>query len=152
MSRSVNMAVIMGNLTRDPEMRYTPQGHAVTSFSVATNRRWASEGTEREETEFHHIVAWNKLAELCTNLLKKGSRVYVQGRLQTRSWQGSDGAKHNRTEIVAEDMVVLDGRKPGGEKEVQFKKEEVGENVDVSPTSKESETISEDVSAEEIPF
>jgi single-strand DNA-binding protein len=146
------MAVIMGNLTRDPEMRYTPQGHAVTSFSVATNRRWASEGSEREETEFHHIVAWNKLAELCANLLKKGSRVYVQGRLQTRNWQGSDGVKHTRTEIVAEDMVVLDGKKTGGEKETQYKKEESGENVETVPTPKESETISEDISAEEIPF
>lgn len=111
MSRSVNMAVIIGNMTRDPEMRYTPNGQAVTTFSVATNRKWVSEGVEKEEVEFHNIVAWNKLAELCSQLLTKGRKVYIQGRIQTRNWNDAQGAKHYKTEIVAEDMVILDSRK-----------------------------------------
>lgn len=112
MSRSVNMVIIVGNLTRDPEMRYTPQGHAVTSFGVATNRRWVSDGQERESVEYHNVVAWNKLAEICSQLLSKGRKVYVQGRLQTRTWDDQQGVRHWKTEIVADDMVVLDKR-PG---------------------------------------
>ena len=111
MARSINKAIIVGNLTRDPEMRYTPNGQAVTSFGVATNRRWTtSEGEQREETEFHNVVAWAKLAEICSQLLKKGRKVYIEGRLQTRSWEGKDGVTRRRTEIVARDMVVLDRR------------------------------------------
>lgn len=105
------MAVIIGNLTRDPEMRYTPNGQAVTTFSVATNRKWVTEGVEKEDVEFHNIVAWNKLAELCSQLLTKGRKVYIQGRIQTRNWNDAQGAKHYKTEIVAEDMVILDSRK-----------------------------------------
>lgn len=115
MSRSVNFAVIVGNLTRDPEMRYTPQGHAVTSFSVATNRYWVSDGERQESTEFHNIVSWNKLAELCSQLLQKGTKVYIQGRLQTRTWDDDKGVRHYKTEIVADDMVVLERRKAGGQ-------------------------------------
>lgn len=164
MSRSVNVAIIVGNLTRDPEMRYTPKGHAVTSFGVATNRRWMSEGAEREETEFHNVVAWNKLAELCSSLLHKGRKVYIQGRIQTRSWQGADGTKRSRTEIVAEDMVVLDSKR-GGEAGVAGKTAEegpvaaksdlvgvegVGEEAPRTPTA--GEEPSEDIPTEEIPF
>ncbi len=112
-SRSLNKVMLIGNLTRDPELRYTPNGTAVCSFGLATNRSWASgEGGERkEETEFHRIVAWNKLAELCGQLLTKGRKVYIEGRLQTRSWEGQDGEKRQATEVVAEDMVLLDSRK-----------------------------------------
>lgn len=111
MARSINKAIIVGNLTRDPEMRYTPNGQAVTSFGVATNRRWTTnEGEQREETEFHNVVAWGKLAEICSQLLKKGRKVYIEGRLQTRSWEGKDGVTRRRTEIVTRDMVVLDKR------------------------------------------
>lgn len=114
MARSVNIAIIIGNLTRDPEMRYTPAGHAVVSFGVATNRYWTTaEGERREEVEFHNIVAWNKLAEICSQYLSKGRKVYIRGRLQTRSWEAQDGAKRSRTEIVAEDMVILDSRRGG---------------------------------------
>ncbi|MCG2686131.1 single-stranded DNA-binding protein [Candidatus Parcubacteria bacterium] len=113
MARSVNMAIVVGNLTRDPEMRYTPKGHAVTSFSVATNRAWQSDGEQREDVEFHNVVAWNKLAEICTQLLSKGRKVYIQGRLKTRNWEDQNGVRHYRTEIVADEMVVLD-RKPEG--------------------------------------
>lgn len=111
MSRSVNMAVIIGNLTRDPEMRYTPNGQAVTTFSVATNRKWVADGVEKEEVEFHNVVAWNKLAELCSQLLSKGRKTYIQGRIQTRNWVDAQALKHYKTEIVAEDMLVLDGKR-----------------------------------------
>src|SRR3989339_1192369 len=111
MSRSVNVAIIIGNLTPDPEMRYTPGGHAVTSFTVATNRSWVSEGQTKEDVEFHNIVAWNKLAELCSQLLSKGRKVFIQGRLQTRNWDDANGVKKYRTEIIADDMVILDSRK-----------------------------------------
>lgn len=114
-SRSLNKVMLIGNLTRDPELRYTPNGTAVCSFGLATNRSWASgDGGERkEETEFHRIVAWNKLAELCGQLLSKGRKVYIEGRLQTRSWETQDGEKRQATEVVAEDMVLLDSKKDG---------------------------------------
>jgi single-strand DNA-binding protein len=110
--------MLIGNLTRDPELRYTPSGTAVCSFRLATNRSWTpSDGSERkEETEFHRIVAWNKLAELCSQLLSKGRKVYIEGRLQTRSWETPEGEKKYTTEVVAEDMVVLDSRRTGEER------------------------------------
>ena len=100
--------MLIGNLTRDPEMRYTPQGTAVCTFGVATNRTWTVEGEKKEDVEFHNVVAWNKLAEICAQLLKKGRKVYVEGRLSTRSWQGTDGTQKQRTEVVISDMVILD--------------------------------------------
>ena len=117
-ARSLNKVMLIGNLTRDPELRYTPNGAAVCSFRVATNRSWTpSDGGERkEETEFHRIVTWNKLAELCSQLLSKGRKVYVEGRLQTRSWETPEGEKRYSTEVVAEDMVILDSRRDGQEK------------------------------------
>ena len=112
-SRSLNKVMLIGNLTRDPELRYTPAGTAVCSFGLATNRSWmpSDSNERREETEFHRIVAWNKLAELCAQLLTKGRKVYIEGRLQTRSWEGPSGEKRQATEVVAEDMVILDQRK-----------------------------------------
>jgi len=105
---SLNRAQIVGNLTRDPEMRYTPNGQAVCSFGVATNRRWKDkEGNLQEQTEFHNIVAWGKLAELMAQLVHKGSKIYIEGRLQTRQWEGQDGGKRNRTEIVMNDFILL---------------------------------------------
>jgi single-strand DNA-binding protein len=105
---SLNRAQIVGNLTRDPEMRYTPAGQSVCSFGVATNRRWRDkDGNTQEQTEFHNVVAWGKLAELMAQLVHKGSRIYAEGRLQTRSWEGQDGGKRNRTEIVMNDFILL---------------------------------------------
>jgi single-strand DNA-binding protein len=105
---SLNRAQLVGNLTRDPEMRYTPNGQGVTSFSVATNRRWKDkDGNNQDSTEFHNIVAWGKLAEISNQYLKKGNKVYIEGRLQTRSWEGQDGSKKNRTEIVCENIIFL---------------------------------------------
>lgn len=107
----LNKAMIIGRLGRDPEMRYTPNGAAVTSFSVAVKRRWNSaEGQQQEETEWFNIVAWNKLAEVCNQYLSKGSTVYVEGRFRTRSWDGQDGQKHYRTEVVASTVQFLDSR------------------------------------------
>lgn len=118
-ARSLNKVCLIGNLTRDPELRYTPQGTAVCTLGLATNRYWVTEaGEKREEAEFHRIVAWNKLAELCAQLLFKGRRVYVEGRLQTRSWTGQDGAQRQSTEIVIEDMIILDSRRQPGEEVV----------------------------------
>lgn len=114
-SRSLNKVQLIGNLTRDPELRYTPQGTAVCTLGLATNRSWATEtGEKREETEFHRIVAWNKLAELCAQLLFKGRKVYVEGRLQTRTWTGQDGSQRQATEIVIEEMIILDSRQAEG--------------------------------------
>jgi len=106
---NLNKAMVIGNLTRDPETRATPQGAAVTSFSVATNLVWTdANGQKQERVEYHNIVAWRKLAEICAQYLKKGSKVYIEGRLQTRDWEGQDGVKRYRTEIVAENMIMLD--------------------------------------------
>jgi len=115
-ARSLNKVQLIGNLTRDPELRYTPQGTAVCTFGLATNRSWVTEGGEkREETEFHRIVAWNKLAELCSQLLFKGRKVFVEGRLQTREWTGKDGTVRQTTEIVISDMIILDSKRAPGE-------------------------------------
>lgn len=112
-ARSLNKVQLIGNLTRDPELRYTPNGTAVCSVGLATNRSWTTEtGEKREETEFHRIVSWNKLAELCSQLLTKGRKVYVEGRLSTRTWTGQDGAQRTTTEIVIDDMILLDSRRP----------------------------------------
>lgn len=105
--------MLIGNLTRDPELRYTPTGAAVCTIGLATNRYWTTEsGEKKEETEFHRVVAWNKLAELCSQLLTKGRKIYVEGRLRTNTWQTQDGSQRSTTEIVIEDMVILDSRRP----------------------------------------
>ncbi len=111
MARSLNRVQLIGNLTRDPELRYTPQGTAVCTVGLATNRSWTTDsGEKHEETEFHRIVAWNKLAELCSQFLVKGRKIYVEGRLSTRSWTGQDGAQKSVTEVVIDDMILLDNK------------------------------------------
>lgn len=109
MTRSLNKVMIIGNLGRDPELRYTPQGTPVASFSVATNRRWSGpEGEPREATDWFNIVCWRKLAEIANQYLSKGRKVYIEGRLQTRSWEDDQGQRHYRTEVVANDLIMLD--------------------------------------------
>jgi single-strand DNA-binding protein len=109
MARSLNKVQLIGNLTRDPELRYTPNGNAVCSFSLATNRNWTTDsGEKREEVDFHRIIAWNKLGELCSQFLVKGRKVYVEGRLTTRTWTGQDGAQKSTTEVIINDMILLD--------------------------------------------
>jgi single-strand DNA-binding protein len=112
MAGSLNKVMLIGNVGRDPEMRYTQSGEPVTTFSIATNRRvrGTADGQFQDETEWHNIVAWGKLAEQCNEYLTKGRKVFVEGRLQTRSWDGQDGQKRFRTEIVANTMLMLDQR------------------------------------------
>jgi len=109
--------MLIGNLTRDPELRYTPQGTPVCTFGLATNRSWvpAAGGERQEETEYHRIVSWQKLAELCSQLLFKGRKVFVEGRLQTRNWTSQDGQERTTTEIVIDNMIILDSRRRPGE-------------------------------------
>lgn len=115
MAKSLNKVTLIGNLTRDPELRYTPQGTAVCTFGLATNRQWVTEsGEKKDEAEFHNLVAWAKLAEICSQLLTKGKKIYAEGRLQTRTWQAQDGTQRNRTEIVVSDMIMLDSKRDGG--------------------------------------
>lgn len=106
---NLNKVLLIGNLTRDPEVRSTPTGQTVASFSIATSRKWTDkEGQQKEQTEFHNCVAWRKLAEIIGQYLKKGSKMYVEGYLQTRSWEDQQGTKKYRTEIVVDNMIMLD--------------------------------------------
>jgi len=106
---SLNRATLIGNLTRDPEFKQTANGQGVCSFGIATNRQWkGADGSKQEAVEFHNVVAWRKLAEICQQYLGKGRKVYIEGRLQTRDWEGQDGVRRYRTEIVAENMIILD--------------------------------------------
>lgn len=152
MARSLNRVQLIGNLTRDPELRYTPSGTAVCSFSIATNRAWTTDtGEKHEEAEFHRIVAWNKLAELCSQFLTKGRKVFLEGRLSTRSYNAQDGTAKSITEIVISDMILLDSRrqessqdsdreeekiekkKPAPKKERQEKEEESSDEEQIAP-------------------
>ena len=150
MARSLNKVELIGNLTRDPELRYTPAGAAVCTFGLATNRQWTTDsGEKKEEAEFHRIVAWNKLAELCAQLLTKGRKTYVEGRLQTRRWTGQDQVEHTTTEIVISDMIILDSRgatETRGMEEIEIP-EDLGEEIPApqedgpkTPTSKVKNT------------
>ena len=165
MARSLNKVQLIGNLTRDPELRYTPSGTAVCSFSIATNRGWTTDtGEKREEVEFHRIVAWAKLAELCSQFLVKGRKVYVQGRLATRSWTAQDGTNKSTTEIVIDDMILLDSKRPeeGTREETPkpaakpAKKTTVKEEPTESPKETEEkmpeEEEKQEVAPDDIPF
>ena len=135
---SLNRAMIVGNLTRDPELRTTPAGQSVCSFGIATNRRWkGQDGEFKEDTQFHDIVAWGKLAEIVSTILKKGNRVYVDGRLQTRQWEGQDGVKRQRTEIVMENFIPLT---PKGASTESMAKSELSPESPVSTETADTET------------
>jgi len=113
--------MLIGNPTRDPEVRYTPQNTAVASFVVATNREWKVDGETKQVADFHNVVAWNKLAEICGQLLTKGTKVYVEGRLQTRTWDdAATGTKKYKTEVVVEDMIVLTPKGSNSESESSY--------------------------------
>jgi single-strand DNA-binding protein len=110
-AKDLNKVMVIGRLGKDPEMRYTAGGSPVTTFSVAAGRQWKDgSGEAREETEWFNVVTWNKLAEICNEHLRKGSRVYIEGRLQTRQWQDQEGQTRYRTEVIANDMIMLDSR------------------------------------------
>jgi single-strand DNA-binding protein len=116
--RSVNKVVLIGNLTRDPVLKQTQNGQAVVTFGIATNREWMTAGSEKKQsTEFHEIVAWAKLAEICDKFLKKSKLVYLEGYLKTRSWEDESGEKRYRTEVVLRDMVILEKKDQGGGEE-----------------------------------
>ena len=139
--RSLNKVQLIGNLTRDPNLRYTPNNTAVCSFGVATNRTWTPTdgGDKQERVEYHNVVAWSKLADICGQLLHKGDKVYVEGRLQTRDWKGDDGVERRTTEVVIDNMILLrssngssstdDGDMDGG---MDALPEEVSEAEDVA--------------------
>lgn len=118
MTRGLNKVMVIGNIGRDPEMRYTPSGKPVTSFSLASSRSWiAPDGERREETEWFNVVAWGNLAEICNQKLFKSQQVYVEGRLQTRSWEDERGQRHFRTEVVASEMIILGPRERNNHKD-----------------------------------
>jgi len=125
MTYGLNKVMILGNLGRDPEMRYTPSGRPVTTFSVAVSRSWnTADGERHTETEWFNVVAWSKLAETCKQYLSKGKQVYVEGRLQTRRWEDKEGVKHSTVEVVASEMIICGERRdttnqaPAGEESV----------------------------------
>ncbi len=163
MARSLNRVQLIGNMTRDPELRYTPSGVAVCSFGIATNRGWTTDtGERKEETEFHRIVAWNKLAELCSQHLAKGRKVFVEGRLATRNWTGQDGTQKTTVEIVVDDVIFLDSKRPeDGSRPAPTPREEVvvAAPVPKKPAKKEepkqeeeTPNMSEEISPDDIPF
>ena len=128
MSRGLNKVMIIGHLGRDPEMRYTPSGRPVTTFSVATSRSWnTSDGERRTETEWFNIVAWGNLAEICNQYLTKGQQVYIEGRLQTRSWEDGDGKRHTSVEIIANEMIMLGDRRSGNDEATVDRPEDADE-------------------------
>lgn len=148
-SRSWNRVELIGNLTRDPELRYTPNGAAVCTFGLATNRTFVSEGERKEEVDFHRLVSWNKLAELCNQLLKKGMKVFVSGRLQTRSWEAADGQTRQVTEIVLEDMIILTPKGSGPQESESLNADELpSRQVESTPKVKPQSTPKEETKAE----
>jgi single-strand DNA-binding protein len=129
----VNKVILIGRLGKDPEIRYTTGGAAVANFSIATSREWKDKNTgeKQESTEWHRIVAWERLGEICGEYLHKGSQVYVEGRLQTRSWQDQDGNKRWTTEIIAQALQMLDSGAKGGEAQASGQRVTTEEPIDV---------------------
>lgn len=138
----LNKAMIIGRLTRDPETKTIPSGQTVTTFSLATNFAWNKDGQKQERVEYHNVVAWRKLAEIAGQYLKKGSRVYIDGRLQTRSWEDQTGQKKYRTEIIADNMIMLDSARSDRPK---------GDPVK-NKSAPESSSEEEEINVEDIPF
>ncbi len=135
MSRGLNKVMIIGHLGKDPEMRYTPSGRPVTTYTVAVSRSWNSADGERHtETEWFNIVAWGNLAEICKQYLTKGQQVYIEGRLQTRRWDDKEGQKHTSVEIVANEMMML-----GDRRDASHGGEEQSASTEVEPAATEDE-------------
>lgn len=139
---SLNRAMLIGNMTKDPESRTTSTGQTVANFGVATSSVWTdASGQRQERTEFHNIVAWGKLAEICGQYLAKGRRVYVEGRLQTRDWETQDGQKRRTTEIIADNVIMLDRAGQGG-----------GSHAAPASSAEPSMAAEQEVKVEDIPF
>ncbi len=152
----LNRATIVGRLTRDPEARTTPSGINVTSFGVATNFVWTDpSGVKKESVEYHNVVAWRKLGEIVAQYLRKGSRILVEGRLQTRTWDGQDGTKKNRTEIVADNLIMLDSKgaastaPPANREEAVIEEPAPAAEPQTAPKPPAGE---EEITVEDIPF
>lgn len=151
---SLNRAQVLGNLTRDPEVRTLPSGQSVCSFAVATNRRWKDrDGNIKEDTQYHEVSVWGRLGELASQMLTKGKKVYVEGRLQTTSWEGNDGVKRTRTEIVADNFIPLSPKEGGA----AFDKSASTDTTTNAKTSrgKKSEpetTETDEINLDDIPF
>ncbi len=147
---SLNRATILGNLTRDPEVRTTTTGQNVCTFAVATNRQWKdASGQKQEKADYHDVVVWGKLADICGQYLKRGRKAYIEGRLQTRDWEGQDGVKRFRTEIIPENVILLD-RSEGGGAGASFTK-----SADVSPSGFSDDPApnpDDEIKVEDIPF
>lgn len=145
----LNKAMIIGRLTRDPEVRTTPTGTTVANFSVATNFKWKdASGNQQDQTEYHDIVAWRKLAEIIGQYVKKGSKIYIEGRLQTRSWDDQQGNKKYRTEIIADNMIMLDtkGGAMGGPSATPFPSGDHANDLPPAPPA------DDEIRVEDIPF
>lgn len=146
---TLNRAQILGNLTRDPEVKNLPSGTTVTKFAVATNRRWKdNDGNTKEDVQYHEVVLWGKLAELAGSMLSKGKKVYVEGRLQTRDWEGNDGAKRRTTEIVAESFIPLAPKGDGA----SFDIVDAVTGSDDSAKKDKKSTPTEEINLDDIPF
>ena len=160
MAKDLNKVMIIGNLTRDPELRTTQSGQNVASFGVATNRTWKNaSGEQQEQVEFHNIVVWGRLAEICQQYLAKGRRAYFEGRLQTRDWEAQDGSKRQRTEIVVDDMILLDSRgggsqQPASQDTGQSSAETSQDPADAAPASSKpaADKPAEETPLDDIPF
>lgn len=154
----MNKVILIGNLTRDPELKYTPNGTAVCTFGVATNRSWTThDGQIKEDVQYHRVVAWQKLAELCGKLLTKGRKIYMEGRLTYRSFTGKDGQQRSITEIVLDDFIVFDSGKrtstpgeqaSGEQKEVSDVEHEAAADMSAPPAHEPTEAVNPD----DIPF
>ncbi len=144
-ARSLNKVQLIGNLTRDPEMRYTTSGSPVVTFGLATNKSWKDQdGNVKEVAEFHNIVAWNKMAEICQQLLTKGMKVYIEGSLSTRSWEAEDGNTRYKTEVRVNDMILLDskGKQGNGMEAAPEAEEPVSEDqVDTEEPAKDEDPL-----------
>ena len=153
MAMSLNRVQLIGNLTRDPELKQIPGGQMVATFGVATNFTWKDQGGQQQnKTEFHNIVAWRKLAEICGQYLKKGSKVFVEGRIQTRDWEGEDGVKRYRTEITVDNMIMLDSKGSAmmGDRTAGGIKQEQGPADDMVAEIQSEDT--EGVKIDDLPF
>ena len=151
---NLNRAMIIGNATRDVELRTTPNGKSVAGFAVATNRRWTdASGEQKDEVQYHEIVCWGKLAEIANQIIRRGSKVYVEGRLQTRNWEGQDGAKRQKTEIVAENIIALSSRSESATAELPSQDPADSAPRAVKKDIKKPEKDKEDeINLDEIPF
>jgi single-strand DNA-binding protein len=148
---NLNKAMIIGNLTRDPELKNTPSGQNVASFTVATNLVWVDKsGNQQKKVEFHNVIAWRKLADICSKYLKKGSKVYIEGRLQTSDWIGNDSVKRYRTEIIADNMIMLDSKNNFSDSQQNYNSNNNKQEEEIIEIPEEPSD--EEIKVENIPF